>query len=338
MAYGGGGGGGSGGAGGGGAAGGAGGAAGLASNQGHGFSTSYVTRYYGSRGVMGGFIAPSSPNTGKFIDYLNLSVIGSDSVAFGEMTQARNSGLSTASDGNRGVFAGGYHDPTSGSVDTMEYVTIMSTGDALDFGEGFVARYTCAGASDGHLGLIIGGDPTSASIDVESYSFVGLANSTGFSDLLVPRHSVRSCSNGIKAFTFGGNVATNDIDMIDFRNGGNSVDFGEDTAALRYYSTESDGATRAVRAGGSGPTGTESTSISYINMNTIGSASEFGDHGSATSQSASMGDYNRMVIQRANSDAGTIHYITINTLGNAADFGECASTGEGRLGAGVSGG
>ena len=45
-----------------------------------------------------------------------------------------------------------------------------------------------------------------------------------------------------------------------------------------------------------------------------------------------------MVIQRANSDAGTIHYITINTLGNAADFGECASTGEGRLGSGLSGG
>ena len=58
------------------------------SNQGHGFSTSYVTRYYGSRGVMGGFV-DSSPNTGKFIDYLNLSVIGSDSVV-GEMTQVRN--------------------------------------------------------------------------------------------------------------------------------------------------------------------------------------------------------------------------------------------------------
>jgi len=51
-----------------------------------------------------------------------------------------------ASTSNRGVFAGGY-DP-SDRTNSIDYITISSTGDASDFGDLTGGRYVFAGTSN----------------------------------------------------------------------------------------------------------------------------------------------------------------------------------------------
>ena len=52
--------------------------------------------------------------------------------------------------GNRGVFGGG---STPTIVNTIDFITISSTGDAADFGDLFQARNSFAACSNGHGGL-----------------------------------------------------------------------------------------------------------------------------------------------------------------------------------------
>ena len=52
--------------------------------------------------------------------------------------------------GNRGIFGGGY---TGSRVNTMDYVTIASTGNATDFGDFTEARDGAAGISNVNGGL-----------------------------------------------------------------------------------------------------------------------------------------------------------------------------------------
>ena len=70
---------------------------------------------------------------------------------FGDLTQSRYSADGVASP-TRGVFAGGAAHPNY--YDTIDYVQIMSTGDAIDFGDLVNDdRNYLSGASNGHGGL-----------------------------------------------------------------------------------------------------------------------------------------------------------------------------------------
>jgi len=65
------------------------------------------------------------------------------------MTQARN-GHAGASSATRGVFGGGL---SGGQVTTIDYIQIMSLGDAVDFGDLTLARSQPTACSNGHGGL-----------------------------------------------------------------------------------------------------------------------------------------------------------------------------------------
>ncbi len=60
----------------------------------------------------------------------------------------------SATGGARGVFAGGY---APGNVNTIDYITISTTGNALDFGDLTVARNAVIGCSSNNRGLFAGG-------------------------------------------------------------------------------------------------------------------------------------------------------------------------------------
>ena len=54
----------------------------------------------------------------------------------------------------RGVLAGGFGDsPLNAYNDTIEYVEIATTGNAIDFGDLVEIRSSFAGSSDSHGGL-----------------------------------------------------------------------------------------------------------------------------------------------------------------------------------------
>ena len=106
----------------------------------------------GVRGVFGGGAAPSVSN---IIEYVTITTEG-NSTDFGDLTVARRN-LASCTNRIRGTFCGG-HTQASGSgnnVNTIDFITIASTGNAQDFGDlAVIRRCSNAGGSDTHGGLI----------------------------------------------------------------------------------------------------------------------------------------------------------------------------------------
>ena len=106
----------------------------------------------GVRGVFGGGAAPSVSN---IIEYVTITTEG-NSTDFGDLTVARRN-LASCTNRIRGTFCGG-HTQASGSgnnVNTIDFITIASTGNAQDFGDlTAIRRCSNSGGSDTHGGLI----------------------------------------------------------------------------------------------------------------------------------------------------------------------------------------
>ena len=105
----------------------------------------------GIRGVWAGGSAPSVTNT---IEYVTIATEG-NATDFGDLTVARRN-LAGCTNRIRGTFLGGNTQPSGSgnNVNTIDYITITSTGNATDFGDlTVVRRCSNAGGSDAHGGL-----------------------------------------------------------------------------------------------------------------------------------------------------------------------------------------
>ena len=102
------------------------------------------------RGVYGG--GNLRPTTTAQIYMFNTASQGK-MIYFGELTQRRKE-LAGSCSQTRGVFAGGQLDPSGPTtVNVMDYVTIMSAGNATDFGDLSKAPRNFTSLSDSHGGL-----------------------------------------------------------------------------------------------------------------------------------------------------------------------------------------
>jgi hypothetical protein len=91
------------------------------------------------------------------------------------------------------LFGGGDSGAKSNVID---YVTIATTGNATDFGDLTVARYSPAGCSSSTRGLFGGGDSSGAYSNVIDYVTIATTgNATDFGDLTVARGYLAACSN-----------------------------------------------------------------------------------------------------------------------------------------------
>ena len=100
-----------------------------------------------------GVIAGGTRNE-KAIEFITIATTG-NAQRFGDLATLTKSGKGGVSSNTRGVFAGGLGDPDTATVNTMEYITIAATGNAVDFGDlqGFARRIPQSGVSNGHGGL-----------------------------------------------------------------------------------------------------------------------------------------------------------------------------------------
>ena len=78
------------------------------------------------------------------------------------MTSARRL-LSSCSNSTRGVISGGQTGAPGSSVTTIEYVTIPTRGNAVDFGDFNTARDDHGGTSSPTRGVFFGGQQTGGS-------------------------------------------------------------------------------------------------------------------------------------------------------------------------------
>ena len=246
----------------------------------------------GQRGVFGGGRDYSSTHPSPshvltdIIDYITISTTG-NATDFGNLTVGRHALGSTGS-GTRSVFKGGsstFGSPTPVS-NVMDYITIVTTGNATDFGDlATASRQKSNGSvSNGIRGLIASGFDSSGSPinNIEYITIATTGNGTDFGDLTAVRRAVGSTSDGSRGVFAGGSGpgTGNEIEYVAIATTGNSVDFG-DLTRQHYLLTGTSNGTRGVFGGGwqdPVPGGTYSTStIDYITIATTGNATDFGD-------------------------------------------------------------
>ena len=159
-----------------------------------GTSTSGATRGIFAGGAISG-------NTTNVLDYITIASTG-NATDFGDFSTTREQGLDgRGSNGIRAVFCGGSTKDFGGDTtqNVIEYVTIASTGNAIDFGDLSAARMLSAGLVGGARLVITGGSTgESASTVVNIMEFVTITsagNATDFGDLGTSKHQMAGTSN-----------------------------------------------------------------------------------------------------------------------------------------------
>ena len=119
------------------------------------------------------------------MEYVTISTLGNSSV-FGTLTVSRHVHAS-CSDGSRGVFAGGQsaHYPSDVWSNTIDYITIATTGNGTDFGDLVIGggRKDLAGTGNSTRGVFAGGWKGSNEDTIEYITIATTGNSADFGNL-----------------------------------------------------------------------------------------------------------------------------------------------------------
>jgi hypothetical protein len=128
------------------------------------------------------------------IQYVTIASAG-NAIDFGDLTQGRSSNPGGCSSATRGVFAGGEKFSPSAKSNVIDYITIASTGNALNFGDLAEATIRLSGTSNSTRG-VFGGGVSSVTINVIQFvTIASTGNTTDFGDLLVATERLAACSN-----------------------------------------------------------------------------------------------------------------------------------------------
>ena len=183
-----------------------------------------------TRGCWGGGETANSATQTNIIDYITFASAG-NAADFGDLTAGRR-GCPGGSSPTRGLFAGGQLEtPSSGTkVNTIDYVTISTAGNATDFGDRTVAVSNFAGTSSLTRAVWAGGGaPAINTIDYVTIASTG--NASDFGDLQTTVYSlVGACASHIRGMWTGGYTGstwTNSIQFVTIASTGNAADWGD---------------------------------------------------------------------------------------------------------------
>jgi hypothetical protein len=149
----------------------------------------------GIRGIFAGDTAASPLINDVTIDYITILSTGNAS-DFGDLSHARRTMGGAPHNDVRAMFAGGYAWPEYATVDTIDYITMATTGNAVDFGNMTTTWDGASGTSNGPRGVFGGGSvPGDGWTDIIEYiTMATTGNSADFGDLDVQRGSAGACS------------------------------------------------------------------------------------------------------------------------------------------------
>ena len=252
-----------------------------------------VTRYLGgaasdrTRGVYFGGYSPSAE-----IRFNSIPSVGTTS-DFGDLSSARFGGTGV-SNSTRGISLGG-SGPTGGTINAgmneIEYVTIQSLGDAVDFGDLVQELASIQSCQSQTRGIITGGSEDSSNSRVNGIEYITmstLGNAADFGDASAVHggNNGGGGGNAVRGIFHIGNTYSNTLEFITIATLGNSTDFGDDVmqrgGGIGFFSSP----TRTVLGGGNQPSDNETNVIAYVQTMTTGNAFDFGDlinHDSAKS-------------------------------------------------------
>ena len=294
-----------------------------------------------TRGIFFGgyqaFATPVSTYTNA-INYITIATTGS-AADFGDLVidnNGKKGGLAAFSNSTRGVVGGGaaYFSPAYTVYNTIEYITITSTGNAQDFGNLTLNNTGMGGCASRVRAINAGGQaPAANSSQMGTMIFASTGSAVDFGgDLDQGRDFLSGCSNETRGLFIGGRSSnpaggTARIDYMTIASTGvNAQSFGTIRSSQLYYCMSLASSTRGI-SGASSPSSPSTTELDLINIATLGSVSDFGTAGlnrggvgfNNPTRGVFAGGYNPGI-------CNVVSYITIATTGNTADFGDLTRT------------
>ena len=189
----------------------------------------------GVRGFFSGGAGPGTPGheQGKIIDYVNIAT-KANGINFGDLSLSRRQGAGLGSP-TRGVFTGGYlHASPFLRYNVIDYITMSSEGNAIDFGDLTSIRGAIGAGSNATRGFIPGGttaDSTTNTNVIDYLTISSTGNAQDFGDLSVTLHNTGVCPSQTRAVFAGGYApGTNVISYVEIATTGDSQNFGDLTA------------------------------------------------------------------------------------------------------------
>ena len=194
-----------------------------------------------TRGVYVGGVINNGSATAN-MEYVTIATTGNAS-NFGSLSTVNNNmGDASCSSTTRGIIFGGFESGGSNALNIIQYVTIGTVGNSVDFGDMSDSNYRIQACSSGTRGVRSGGQ-TGYVNTIEYVTIASTGNTTDFGDLTVGRSSGAGTSSFVRGVFAGGQTSsarTNVIDYITIASVGNATDFGDlSTARFQQAGTSS---------------------------------------------------------------------------------------------------
>ena len=282
------------------------------------------------RGVFGGGLGPSSPtyvNT-KIIDYVNIASQG-NAINFGNLTGTYRGWITAFASETRGLWHSGSDYPGNNRENTIDYVTIASEGNAIDFGDSTDTNgFSKTSCSSSTRGIIAGGYTQPSNVNVNTIEYVEistLGNGQDFGDIVTTTRGMGSTGSPTRVVFGGGIQSSNTTDMtfVSISSKGNSIRFGDLTSARRMdQQGQMSNSVRGLFNQANAPSG---DGIDYITIASEGNAVFFTDGCSGINDTFSCSNMTRALNAGGNTGSAItniIEFVTFSTSGQVNDFGD----------------
>ena len=188
------------------------------------------------RGLSGGGNT-GTPSFEIGIEFVTIATTG-EANGFGNLIEGNRSIGSGIASPTRGVWHGGNtSDPSGNEVKTIQFVTIPTLGDAVNFGEMTTARNSHSGCSNSTRGLIVSGQNPSNLDSIEYITIATEGNGIDFGDISTSARDYQgSCASATRGVNAGGQTPSkiNVIEFVEIATLGDATDFGDLTVARRF--------------------------------------------------------------------------------------------------------
>ena len=207
-----------------------------------------------TRGVRCGGIKQAGGGSTSYgvniMDSVTIATIG-NAVDFGDMSNGASGGQCSSSS-TRGFIMGGMnpHNLSNGasalSTNSIQYVTIATTGNSTDFGDCFIITKVAAQASNATR-TVAGGnsypDTNNGGFLIQQMTNTTLGNSLDFGNLTQARNSMGAAASSTRAVFTGGYRPgySSVMDYVNFATTGDAVDFGDLNSSNGYNNGFSNG-------------------------------------------------------------------------------------------------
>ena len=275
----------------------------------------------GTRGIIAG--GRSNGSGRNYIQFANADTTG-DFSDFGDLTSNTRVPICIFSR-VFGHICGGYQSNYNANCDR---VTIASKGNAVDSGIDLTqAKFNGGGTGNATRGLYLGGTTGSVVNVIEYMTLASTANFVDFGDLIQVTNSNGAVSSPTRSVTLGGSASgrINNIQYVTISTTGNAADFGDLIGTRTPNSGASSNAIRGIVMGGAapGPVASNSNTIEFITIATLGNGLDFGDLDGTRGDGAGFSSRIRSVCAMGSGSSDTkVDFVQIMTTGNALDFGD----------------